>query len=699
MPLSVGDKLGPYEILAPIGAGGMGEVWKARDTRLNRIVALKWLKSAHSGRFKQEARAVAALNHPHICQIYDIGPDFLVLEYIDGSRLRGPLPLEQALRTATQIAGALEAAHSKGILHRDLKPGNIVVTGSVAKLLDFGLATITGDADATQSMAIGGTPLYMSPEQADGKPLDPRSDIFSFGAVLYEMLCGRRAFDSVAAVLRDDPTPLDSPAAPVVNKCLAKQPGARYQGMAEVRAALIELAAKPVAERPSIAVLPFANMSGDKEQEYFSDGLAEEILNLLAKIPALKVIARTSSFAFRGKEQDITRIAEALRVRTILEGSVRRSGSRIRVTAQLIDASDGSHLWSERYDRELTDVFAIQDEIAGAIAGELKVNLTGAKRAVTNIPAYEAFLEGRHHSLGLSPDSAARAVECFERALSLDPEYAMAHAGIASYYVLAAAMGIADPLEALPRADAALRRALELEENPEELALAATLRLLREYDWKGAACDFRRAQEMNSASPGLAYYAFWYLRNLGRFDEAVRMLESIVAQDPLAVSIRVLTAGILLTQRKHRECEHECRRILSIDSSFVFGRYYLALSLGLQQRFEEALDTARRLTKESGEWPIPLSGLGMVCALAGRMDEAHDAIGKLQGVARKSYVPPFFIAFIHAVCGETDAALEWAGKAVDRRDPLILSAKFHPAFDRIRDDPRFHALLQRMNLS
>jgi serine/threonine-protein kinase len=698
MPLSVGDKLGPYEILAPIGVGGMGEVWKARDTRLDRMVALKWLKSAYSGRFEQEARAVAALNHPHICQIYDIGPDFLVLEYIDGSRLRGPLPLEQALRTAMQIAGALEAAHSKGILHRDLKPGNIVVTGSGAKLLDFGLAKITGDADATQTMVVSGTPLYMSPEQADGKPLDHRSDIFSFGAVLYEVLCGRRAFDSVAAVLRDDPAPLDSPAAPVVNKCLAKQPDARYQAMAEVRAALIDLADKPVAERPSIAVLPFANMSGDKEQEYFSDGLAEEILNLLVKIPALKVIARTSSFAFRGKEQDITRIAEALRVRTILEGSVRRSGSRIRVTAQLIDASDGSHLWSERYDRELTDVFAIQDEIAGAIAGQLKVNLTGAKRAVTNIPAYEAFLEGTHHSLGLSPDSAARAVECFERALSLDPEYAMAHSGIAAYYVLAAAMGIADPLEALPRADAALRRALELEENPEQLALAATLRLLREYDWNGAARDFHRALEMNSSSPGLSYYAFWYLRNLGRFDEAVRILESILAQDPLAVSIRVLIAGVMLSQRRYRECEQECRRILSIDSSFVFGRYYLALSLGLQQRLEEALDTARRLTKESGKWPIPLIGLGMVCALAGRMDEAHDAIGKLQHVARKRYVPPCYIAFIHAVCGETDAALEWAGKAVDRRDPLILSAKFHPAFDRIRDDPRFHALLQRMNL-
>jgi serine/threonine protein kinase len=310
MPLSVGDKLGPYKIVAPLGAGGMGEVWKARDTRLNRIVAVKRLKARHSARFEQEARAIAALNHPHICQIHDIGPDYLVLEYIDGKPLKGPAQAVEALRLAAQIAEALEAAHRKNVIHRDLKPGNVLVTSEgIVKLLDFGLAKQIGNSDETQSVegTVVGTAAYMSPEQAQGKRLDARSDVFSFGAVLYELLSGRRAFhgensiSTMAAILHKEPAPLDAPAAlqAIVKKCMAKGPALRYQSMAEVRAALREatLAAEPQ-KQPSIAVLPFANLGGDKEQEYFSDGLSEEIINALAQIPGLKVIARTSAFVY-----------------------------------------------------------------------------------------------------------------------------------------------------------------------------------------------------------------------------------------------------------------------------------------------------------------------------------------------------------------------------------------------------------------
>jgi len=345
------------------------------------------------------------------------------------------MPLERALRLAGHIVSALEAAHSKGILHRDLKPGNILVTRNGAKLLDFGLAKLTADEDATQTMAVSGTLLYMSPEQAEAKPVDARSDIFSFGAVLHELISGKHAFESLGAVLRDEPARLDSPAADIVKRCLAKQPGERLQTMAEVRAALETLAAKPLDQRPSIAVLPFADMSAGKDQEYFSDGLAEEILNLLAKIPGLKVIARTSSFAFRGEKQDIRKIAEALSVRTILEGSVRKAGNRIRVTAQLIAATDGSHLWSERYDRELTDVFAVQDEIAASIASALHLKLTpqpaSAERYKPNVPAYEAYLKGRHHSYQITADSMARAKEYFEQAISFDPKFALPYSELA----------------------------------------------------------------------------------------------------------------------------------------------------------------------------------------------------------------------------------------------------------------------------
>jgi serine/threonine protein kinase len=359
MPLSIGDKLGPYEILAPIGAGGMGEVWKARDTRLDRVVAIKQLRGQHTTRFEQEARAIAALNHPHICQIHDVGPDYLVLEYIEGQPLSGPVPASDAVRAALQIASALEAAQAKGILHRDLKPGNILMTTTGAKLLDFGLAKLVSDDNTTQTIGVFGTPLYMSPEQAEGRELDARSDVFSLGAVLYELLAGRRAFDSLAAVLRDEPRPSGSSHGleKIVWRCLRKSPADRFASAAEVRVALEQLGTEPLNHQPSIAVLPFVNMSRDADDEYFSDGLAEEIINFLAQIPGLKVTARTSAFAFKGKPEDIRKIAETLGVAAILEGSVRRSGNRLRVTAQLINAQDGYHLWSQRYDREMADLF------------------------------------------------------------------------------------------------------------------------------------------------------------------------------------------------------------------------------------------------------------------------------------------------------------------------------------------------------
>ena len=418
-PLATGSHLGPYEIVSALGAGGMGEVYRARDGRLGRDVAIKVLPAPFAAdphrlrRFEDEARAIAALNHPHICQIYDIGPGYLVLEYIVGVPPQGPLAPKEAVRLGLQIASALEAAHQCGILHRDLKPANILVTPSgTAKLLDFGLAKLmASDGDLTRTVdgAVLGTAAYMSPEQWQGRALDARSDVFSFGAVMYEMLSGTRAFAGEtaaqvsSAVLRDEPRPLQAPQAlkRLVSRCLSKPPGERFQTMADLKTALEQVLTRPADHQPSIAVLPFANMSADPENEYFSDGLAEEIINALANVPGLKVIARTSAFAFKGKQEDVRRIAEVLGVANVLEGSVRKAGNRIRVTAQLIAAADGSHLWSERFDRELADVFAIQDEIAQAIAGALQVKLTrtaaDARHHTPRLAAYDAFLRGRHH--------------------------------------------------------------------------------------------------------------------------------------------------------------------------------------------------------------------------------------------------------------------------------------------------------------
>jgi TolB-like protein len=375
-----------------------------------------------------------------------------VLEYIDGTPPQGPLTPDEAVRLGLQIVSALEAAHQRRILHRDLKPANILVTPKGnAKVLDFGLAklmAVDGDVTRTMEGTVLGTAAYMSPEQAQGLTLDERSDVFSFGAVLYEMLSGRRAFRgdtpfvTVTAVVNEEPPPLETPAAleRIVSRCLAKQPRERFQAMAEVKAALEQAVVKPTDQQPSIAVLPFANMSRDPDDEYFSDGLAEEIINALTHVPGLNVTARTSAFAFRGKEQDIRKIGEALDVRTILEGSVRRAGSRIRVTAQLINAGNGYHLWSERYDRELTDVFAIQDQIVESIVRSLRVRLgrsempAAARRHSTNVTAYQDYLRGLNHWYRRDADSIQRAAHFFEQAVQRDPNYALAHAGVAESY-------------------------------------------------------------------------------------------------------------------------------------------------------------------------------------------------------------------------------------------------------------------------
>jgi eukaryotic-like serine/threonine-protein kinase len=386
---------------------------------------------------------------------------------------------EEAVRLGLQIAGALEAAHRRGILHRDLKPANILVTADgIAKLLDFGLAKtlLPSDQDVTRTVAgtVAGTIAYMSPEQAQGKPVDARSDVFSFGAVLYELLSGARAFrgegtaEVLSAVLRDDPPPLgSSPLARVAARCLEKDASLRFQTMTDVKAAL-ESSNTPQADAgPSVAVLPFTNMSADKENEYFGDGLAEEIINALAHIPGLKVTARTSAFAFRGKEQDIRTIAEALDVTAILEGSVRRSRNRLRVTAQLINAADGYHLWSERYDREMADVFAIQDEIAEAIAAALRVTLStersAPRRPTANLDAYEAYLKARYYQWRLLPESAARSKAYYEEALRLDPTLASAHVGLAHYFLALAAFSAIPTHEAMPKVREGALNALSID--------------------------------------------------------------------------------------------------------------------------------------------------------------------------------------------------------------------------------------------
>jgi serine/threonine-protein kinase len=707
MHLEAGTKLGFYEILAPLGAGGMGEVYKARDTRLDRIVAVKRLKGRHTTRFEQEARVIAALNHPHICQIHDIGPDYLVLEYIEGKPLKGPLDAEEAVRLAGQIAEALDATHRKGVVHRDLKPANIMVTseGSV-KLLDFGLAKPVADADETMTIegTVTGTAAYMAPEQAQGKPLDARSDIFSFGLVLYELLSGRQAFrgensiSTMAAILHTEPAPLDAPAAleQIVKRCLAKQPGQRYQTMAEIRAALESISGKLEEQPPSIAVLPFANMSRDADDEYFSDGLAEEILNVLAQIPGLKVTARTSSFAFRGKEQDITGIAETLRVRTILEGSVRRAGNRIRVKAQLINGADGYHLWSERYDRELTDVFAMQDEIAAAIAGALQVKLTGkpATPHEPNLPAYEAFLKARHQFLKRSPEVPARVEEYYKQAIALDPQWAAPHSALGLFYFILGAFGFRPLSEMAPLARAEARKSLELlPSEPKAHALLGGIAASEDYDWKEAEEQFGLARASESLPPEVhAMYADCFLVPLGRFEEAIQERARAIAQDPVNYALHAQQAFTLLCAEMYEPAQVEARKALELDDGSHLPHLVIALSQFVRGKLADAREPAEEAFRQA---PWHSGVIGFLAGLLARSGEKERAE---QLLATMRETVPAGMIFYHLVCAEIEATIDWYQRGIEEHQPrmaLYASAGF---FKPVRSSPRWPKLAKMMNL-
>jgi serine/threonine-protein kinase len=716
MLLSPGDKLGPYEILAPIGAGGMGEVWKACDTRLDRIVAIKRLKGEHGTRFQQEARAIAALNHPHICQIYDVGPDYLVLEYIEGAPLRGPIPLATAIKLALQIAGALETAHKRNILHRDLKPANILVTQGGAKLLDFGLARLMADSnpEVTQTVegAIIGTAAYMSPEQAEGKPTDERSDIFSFGVVLYELLSGRRAFadtsmlDVLNAVVRRDPTPLDSPFAGVIQRCLAKKADARFQSVAEMRAALERIDCKSEERQPSIAVLPFANMSGDKEQEYFSDGLAEEIINALAQVSGMKVTARTSAFSFRGKDTKVAQIALELGVEHILEGSVRKVGHRIRVTAQLIKASDGFHVWSERYDRELSDIFAVQDELSTAITGALKAKLSvkseRRKQYTPKIAAYQAYLKGTHHLWQRARGNDRREVmelsrECYEEAIRLDPQFALPYSALAKYYHMAAS-SIMDPREAAARGRESARKALELEPSLAEAhAWLGIFAIVYDFDWQEGSRRFQLAMACESVPPPVRHlYGYFFLRHLGRANDAVAEHLRGLEEDPLNLIMRIGLATCLREAGRDQEAAAEARKILELEPD-AFAAFAL-------QAFDftwEPIDNALALAEKGhalSPWFSPSSGLlAGLLVRAGNPARAREVLRELEDSDHSERCSAFTI--YHLLCGEIEQAVDWMEKAIRRQERmvtmLLLPTPWGPM---LRRSPRWPQLAGLMNL-
>jgi serine/threonine protein kinase/tetratricopeptide (TPR) repeat protein len=729
----------------------MGEVYRATDTRMGRDVAIKVVAEQFIERFDPEVRAIAALNHPNICTIHDVGRNYLVMEYVDGVPLKGPLPEATALRFAAQIAAALDAAHARGIVHCDLKPANILVTGDRLKLLDFGVATLAlaptptleeaetmtapapvsdaniaalGSPDDVETVQIrppsgaarttggnlSGTPAYMSPEQVTGQRVDARSDIFSFGVVLYELLSGRRPFPGktiqtvLSAIREREPAPFEaSPeVARLVARCLRKNPGERFQSMSELRSVLEKTAASPTHKEPSVAVLPFVMSGAGADSDYFSEGLAEDIINALSGVSGLKVVARTSSFAFKDKVEDIRGIAEALGADYVLEGSVRTAGNRIRVNTQLISGRDGAQLWSKRYDRAVIDVFIIQDEISNAIANELKVSLTPqklVKAPTAHFDAYQAVLEGRYHFLRFDPADQAKALACFERAVAIDPKYAAAHIGIALNHWGQMVVGLADPRQAMLRSVEAAREALRIDPaNSDGHHILASYYALHDFDWVKAEQHFDRALELNPNSLD-AYHckSIYLLCPLGRLEEAVECHDLALAIDPL--SRPVLANLALELDCLHRE-EAEARvldRLNQLDPNFVGGQWTLVRFRVRQGRFAEAVELAERMVHTAGRWGMTLGALGAAYAAAGRVDAAREVLAEL-GLDHNRESRAFYSFLITAALDDRDAAFRWAAESIEHRDPIMVSFLWSYSFDTLRDDPRFHGLLRMLNV-
>lgn len=771
----IGRVLGHYRVVEKIGAGGMGEVYRAHDERLDRDVALKVLPAglladeAARRRFRKEAQALSRLNHPQIATVHDFdsqeGVDFLVMELIPGTslseRVGAGLPEKEVLRLGVQLLEGLAAAHEARVVHRDLKPGNLSVTpDGRLKILDFGLAALvrpqTEESASTGSLSDGmvaGTPPYMSPEQLRGESVDARTDVYAAGAVLYELATGRRPFGEsgprlIDAILHQAPEPpsavgkgISSALEFVILKALEKEPGRRYQSAREMGVDLERLLApssstvsRPLPRRPrwpwalagavaltvtagvwsvrsraarpapitSLAVLPLVDLSDDPEQGYFADGMTEELITNLAKIGALKVISRTSAMHYKGTTKTAPEIARELEVDVVVEGSVQRSGERVRITAQLIRASTDKHLWAESYERDLKDVLTLQNEVARTIAGEIRVRLTPQEEMRLNRArpvdpeAYEAYMKGLLHSYKLTPPDLDAALQYFESSLRRDPNYALAHSGIAGVWVGRAQMGFVSPQEATPRAKGAALRALELDGSLAEAHYwLAAIRAFYEWDFGGAEPGFKRAIELNPNYPDARAAYSHFLNVMGRPTEAMAQIELALELDPLNALHHAFYAVDLVFVRRYDEAIVQSQEALKTAPGNPVALSAMASAYHNKGMYPEAL---RQLSLYADA--VGYREASAVLA-AGNPSEYRDtmrrAAGALAARSRTTFVIPFDIATWYAYAGDDDRVMEWLERGYAIRDPSLPFVGL-PDFDGVRKDPRFRDLLRRMKL-
>jgi serine/threonine protein kinase/Tfp pilus assembly protein PilF len=748
----IGKTISHYQILEKLGEGGMGVVYKVQDAKLDRIVALKFLPQhllcdeEAKARFVHEAKAASALDHPNIATIYEIdeaeGECFISMAYVEGKSLKDLIKdrqiegwdIGQIIDVGVQIAEGLSKAHQKGIVHRDIKSDNIMVTNEgLAKIMDFGLAKLKGVPRVTKTGTTLGTIQYMSPEQAQGIEADHRSDVFSFGVVLFEMITDQLPFKGehevavIYSIVNENPEPLaryksDVPdeLQRIVEKAMEKNPDMRYQHVDDLRADLRKLkkelesevskeqaaATKPVL---SVAVLPFRDMSAQRDQEYFCEGMAENIINALTQVEDLRVVARASAFSFRGKEIDVREIGRKLNVETLLEGSIQKAGNRLRITAQLINVADGYHLWSDKYDRDMEDIFAIQDEISLAIVDKLKVKLLGdekvklVKRHTDSQEAYNLYLKGRYFWNRRTEEDLEKSIECFKRAIEKDPNYALAYTGLADSYIILPSYSSFPPEEAFPKAKEATLRALDIDNTlGEAYASLALIKLDYDWDWAGAEKQFKQAIELN---PGYATAHHWYALHLmyrARFDEAIKEIKTAQELDPLSLVINRVVGRVFYFARRYDQAIDALLKTIEMEPNCSWVHLHLG-SVYLQKlMYKEALAEFHKEKELSRGGDVGdiilLSSLGLVHAKMGKRGEAEEALDELIKRSKQAYVSPTGLALIYFALGKNDQGFEWLEKAYDDHDLWLRQINVEPAFDSVRSDPRFKALLKKVGL-